>query len=81
MPSLQFRIDSLCANFTADTLRALVKGRLAAGNWTLDDIAASITGRDRSLDHKSARLLAEAAVEALVGTGDAVVREDLVEAR
>lgn len=67
MPSLQYLIDSMCANFTAAALYALVKEAVAGGPRTLLDIARRVTEKDPSLDIGSARLLAEAAVSDLVG--------------
>ena len=70
MASLQFRIDSICANFTVDSLNELVKTQLTEGPSTISDIARAIMEKDRSLDSKSAETLAEAAVESLSQGGD-----------
>ena len=81
MVSLQFFIDNVCANFTADSLNGLVKGSIAAGPCNIDDIAREIAGRDRSLDIKSARTLAEAAVDSLVRSRDiAILGSDIYSA-
>ena len=73
MASLQFSIDNICANFTVESISDLVKSTLAAGPGTISDIARAVADGDRSLDIKSAQTLAEAAVEALVVSGDLAV--------
>lgn len=73
MPSLQYLIDSMCANFTAGALYALVQEAVAEGPRTLLDIARRVTEKDPSLDLGSARLLAEAAIQALAERGEVVM--------
>ncbi|MFN3974084.1 MAG: hypothetical protein ACK4K2_02235 [Dehalococcoidia bacterium] len=73
MPSLQYLIDSMCANFTAQSLQALVKEVVAVGPCTMLDIAQRVTEKDPSLDLGSARLLAEAAVQILADRGEVAV--------
>jgi len=94
--SLKFLIDTMCANFTVDSLCGLVKARLIQGSNTINDIAqAKLAGRaidhlrltrgscsitheimqrDRTLDIMSAETLAQAAVEALVESGDVAMQ-------
>ena len=69
MPSLQFFIDNVCANFTEQSLWDLVKARLDRQPGAIADITRAIIEKDRSLDNKSARVLAEAAVRALAESG------------
>lgn len=70
MASLQFLIDSICANFTADSMYQLVKARLGQGPFTVAEIARDIRCKDRSLDFESSKQLAEAALEVLAQRGD-----------
>ena len=70
MPTLGFLIDNLCANFTDESMYALVKSLVAEGPCTINDIARRIAEKDHSLDPKSTHTLAEAAVKALVQSGD-----------
>ncbi|MBI4302164.1 MAG: hypothetical protein HY664_06130 [Chloroflexi bacterium] len=74
MLSIKFLIDSMCANFTVESLCDLVKVRLAQGSCLISDIARDIVQKDRSLDIMSAKTLADAAVEALAQRGDATIR-------
>ncbi|MBI4200021.1 MAG: hypothetical protein HY535_06080 [Chloroflexi bacterium] len=69
MTSLQFLVDSMCANFTVESIYALVKTLLAERPCTIGDIAQEIAAKDRSLDIKSAQAIAEAAVEAMSQRG------------
>ncbi|GBD11569.1 hypothetical protein HRbin23_01236 [bacterium HR23] len=78
MPSLQYLIDSMCANFTAQALYALVLEVVADGPRSLRDIARKVAERDPSLDLGSARQLAEAAVEALGKKGEVRVQGGVV---
>ena len=78
MPSIKFLIDSMCANFTLESMDALVKTLVAERPCTLSDIAQRIADSDRSLDIKSAQAIAEAAVEALSQRGDVVVQGSYV---
>jgi len=48
--------------------------RLTQGSCTISDIAYEIVQRDRSLDIVSAQTLAQAAVEALVESGDVAIQ-------
>ena len=70
MPSLQFLIDNMCANFTEQAMFNLVTTLLAEKPCTMADIALRITRKDPSLDIASAGDLAQAAVQALVQRGD-----------
>lgn len=74
MASLKFLVDSMCANFTVESMHELVKTLLAERPCTISDIAHGIAERDRSLDIKSAQRLAEAAVEELAQRGDIAVQ-------
>ncbi len=65
MASLQFSIDNICADFTVDSLSALVRAQLNEGRSALGEVAQAIMEADRSLDIKSAENLAKAAVEVL----------------
>ncbi len=74
MPSLKFLIDNMCANFTEESVYGLVKTLLAENPCTISDIARGVADKDRSLDIKSAQVLAEAAVETLAQRGDLVIQ-------
>ena len=74
MPTLGFLIDTMCANFTDESMLALVKSLLAERPGTVNDIARGIADRDHTLDPKSADTLAEAAVKALVQSGDVAMQ-------
>jgi hypothetical protein len=78
VPSLQYLIDSMCANFTAPSLHALVRGAVAGGPTTLTRLARLVTEKDPSLDMGSARLLVEAAVGELAARGEVVVQGEAV---
>lgn len=74
MASLKFLVDSMCANFTVESMHALVKTVLAERPCAIGDIARRVAESDRSLDIKSAQRLAEAAVEDLAQTGAIAIR-------
>jgi len=78
VPSVKFLVDDMCANFTERLLFGLVESLLAERPCTIDDIARGIAGRDRTLDIKSARRLAEAAVETLWQTDQVTMDGDLI---
>ena len=80
MASLQFIIDSICANFTVNSMYELVKVRLRDGPFTVAEIARDIRCTDRTLDFDSSKKLAEAALEALAQRGDIVLEGDYVHA-
>ncbi len=81
MSFLQFLIDDMCANFTVDAMSELVKKRLAQGPCTLRDLAWEVAGTERTLDIKSAQILAQAAVESLVEKGDIAVQDTHISLR
>lgn len=78
MASLQFIIDSICANFTLESMYELVKVRLSQGPFMVGEIAREIRCQDRSLDFDSSKKLAEAALEALAQRGDITIEGDYV---
>ncbi len=78
MPSVRFLVDDMCANFTERLLYGLVETALSERPCTIDDIAQRIADKDRTLDIKSARKLAEAAVETLWQTDQVMLDGDLV---
>ena len=78
MSSLQFIIDSICANFTVDAMYELVKVRLSQGPLTVGEIAREIRCKDRTLDFDSSKQLAEAALEALAQRGDITIEGNYV---
>ncbi len=75
MSFLQFLIDDMCANFTVAAISELVKEHLTRGPCTIGDLAHNVAGTDRTLDIKSARILAQAAVDSLAGNGEITVRD------
>lgn len=78
MISLKFLIDSMCANFTVESICDLIKGQLTRGSCTISDIALEIIQKDPTLDILSAVTLARAAVEALVERGTVALQGDTV---
>ena len=78
MKTMQFLIDNICADFTVDSLLALVRRCVAEGPATIRDITDAIKQKDRSLDVRCAEGLAEGAVQVLCESGDIEVREALV---
>ncbi|MBI4287136.1 MAG: hypothetical protein HY671_01760 [Chloroflexi bacterium] len=78
MSSLQFIIDSICANFTIDSMYELVKARLGQGPLLVGEIARDIRCKDRTLDFDSSKKLAEAALEALAQRGDITIEGNYV---
>jgi hypothetical protein len=78
MPSLQYLLDTICSKLTVDALNHLINRRLAMGQFPIDEIIPSIQAEDRSLDRDSARLLAEAALEAMARSGVLTVDGNLV---
>ncbi len=78
MKTMQFLIDNICADFTVDSLLALVRKRVANGPATISDITEAIKQKDRTLDVRCAEGLAEGAVQVLCESGDIQVRESLV---
>lgn len=78
MASLQFIIDSICANFTVNSMYELVKVRLKEGPVPVGEIARDVRCKDRTLDFDSSKQLAEAALEALAQRGDIIIDGDCV---
>ncbi|MBI4268040.1 MAG: hypothetical protein HY662_04565 [Chloroflexi bacterium] len=78
MKTLQFLIDNICADFTVDSLLGMVRTCLAKGPSTLGDIIGAIMQRDRSLDIRCAKGLAEGAVLVLSDCGEVEIKGALV---
>ncbi len=78
MASLQYVIDSICANFTMESMYELIEVRLRQGPFTVGEILPLIRCKDRSLDFSSAKMLAEAALEALAQSGDIRIEGDCI---
>ncbi len=78
MASLQYIIDSICANFTVESMYELIKVRLKQGPFTVGEILPLIRCKDRSLDFGSAKMLAEVALEALAQSGDIRIEGDCI---
>ncbi len=76
MAALQYIIDSICANFTVASMYDVVKLRLSLGPCTVDEIAHEVRCEDRTLDFSSSKILAEAALEAMVLRGDIRIEGD-----
>ena len=56
----------------------LIKVRLRQGPFTVGEIVRLIRCKDRSLDFSSAKMLAEAALEALVQSGEIRIEGDSI---
>ena len=78
MKTMQFLIDNICADFTVDSLLALVRKCATEGPVTINDITLAIMKKDRSLDVHCAEGLAQGAVQVLCESGDIEVRKSLV---
>jgi len=78
MVTVQYVIDTICANFTVDSMYDLVKERLSQGPIMVAEIAREIRCEDRTLDFSSSKMLAEAALEALEQRGDLTINGDCV---
>ncbi len=78
MASLQYVIDSICANFTVKAMNELIELRLGQGSFTVGEILPLIRNKDRSLDSTSAKMLAEAALEALAQQGVVEIKGDCI---
>ena len=78
MASLQYIIDSICANFTVESMYELIEVRLRQGPFTVGEILPLIRCKDRSLDFGSAKMLAEVALEALAQSGDIRIEGDCI---
>ena len=78
MKTLQFLIDNICADFTLDSLLGLARTCLASGPSTINEISRAIIQKDRSLDARCAKGLAEGVVQALSDIGEVEVRDSLV---
>ena len=78
MSFLQFLIDDMCANLSVDVMSSLVKERLTQGPCTIDDLAWKVAGKDRTLDIKSAQILAQAGVDSLMESGDVTVQDSYI---
>ncbi|MEE8413563.1 MAG: hypothetical protein V3R96_03330 [Dehalococcoidales bacterium] len=78
MASLQYVIDSICANFTEESMYRLIEVRVSQGPFTVGEILPLIQSKDRSLDPGSAKMLAETAFEVLAQRGDIRVEGDRI---
>lgn len=78
MPSVQYVLDSICSKLTVDGMYRLINRRLAMGQFLVEEIIPSIRDEDRSLDHDSAKLLAETALEEMADKGILTVDGNLV---
>jgi hypothetical protein len=78
MAGLQFVIDSICSRLTVETMYRLIRLRLGQGPFTVADIIPVVQGEDRSLDRDSARMLADAACEALALRGELRIDGDRI---
>ena len=78
MASLQYVIDSLCSKVTEEATYRMIKLQLNQGPFTTDKIIALIQKEDRSLDHESAKMLAEAAFDDLTRTGEITMDGDRI---
>ena len=75
MSFLQFLIDDMCAKLSVEVMSELVKKRLTQGPCTIRDLAWEVAGVDRTLDIKSAQILAQAGVDSLMENGDVTVHD------
>ena len=73
MASLQFVIDSICSKLTPESMYRIINLRLGQGPFRVAEIIPMVQQEDRSLDHDSARMLTDAALEALAERGDILV--------
>ncbi len=80
MPSLQYVIDTICSRLTVEATCQLINQQLARGQCKTEEIVPLIQTEDRSLDHDSARLIAEAALEDMAQRGDLIVDGEIVRA-
>ena len=78
MSSLQYVIDSICSKITVEFMYELIEVRLRQGPFTVGEILPLIRCEDRSLDFSSAKMLAEAALEALAQSGDIRIEGDCI---
>ncbi len=78
MASLQYVIDSICANLTEESMYELINVRINQGPFKMGEILPLIQSKDRSLDLSSAKILAEAALEALEQRGDIRIEGDCI---
>ncbi len=78
MPSLQYVLDSICSKLTVDGMYHLINRRLAKGQFLIEEIIPTIQDEDRSLDHDSAKLLADTALGAMAQNGILTVDDNLV---
>lgn len=78
MPSVQYVLDSICSKLTVDGMYRLINRRLAMGQFLVEEIIPPIRDEDRSLDHDSAKLLAETALEEMADKGILTVDGNLV---
>ena len=70
MQSLQYTIDSICASVTTECVYEMVRALLDLGQFTIDDIVPFIQTKDRSLDFRSAKMIAEVALAEMEQSGE-----------
>jgi hypothetical protein len=78
MASLQYVIDSICSSLTVESMYELIKVRINQGPFKVGEVLPLIQSKDRSLDVSSAKMLAEAALEALAQRGDVRIEGDCI---
>ncbi len=78
MASLQYVIDSICSKVTVESVHRMIKLRLNGGRFGITEIIPLIQQEDRSLDHDSAKMIAEAALEEMAQKGEVRVEGQLV---
>ncbi len=78
MVSVQFVIDTICANFTVDSMCNLVKAQISQGSCVIGEIAREVRCQDRSLDFGSSKMLVEAALGVMEERGDIIIEGDCV---
>jgi hypothetical protein len=70
MASLQYVIDSICSKVTVESIHRMIRLRLDRGRFGITEIIPQIQQEDRSLDHDSAKMIAEAAISEMAQSGD-----------
>jgi len=77
--SLQYVIDSLCSKITVEALYRMIKLRLSQGPFSASEIIPLVQSEDRSLDHDSAKMLANAAFLDLAQLGEIRIDGDRIQ--
>ena len=78
MASLQYVIDSICSKVTVESIQQMIRLQLDRGQFGISDIIPTIQKEDRSLDHDSAKMIAEAALEEMAHNGDVRIDGQLI---